>query len=175
MAESAQQKLSRIRPPRVHITYDVETGDAVKKKELPFVVGIMSDLSGASEKPLPKLKDRKFVEIDRDNFNKVMKSIEPRVEMTVENKLKDDNTKIGVDLKFKNIDDFSPVAVLKQVEPLNKLYEARKKLSDLLTKLDGNEDLDNLLQDVIANSENLESLKEQTAPAEPEGDGEEGE
>lgn len=159
MAESTQHKLSRIRPPRVQITYDVEIGDAIQMKELPFVGGIMADLSGVPEEALPKIKDRKFVEIDRDNFNDVMASINPRLVFQAENKLADDGSKLNVELKFSNMDDFNPVAVLKQVVPLKKLYDARQRLSDLLTKLDGNDELDQLLQDVVASTESMEEIK----------------
>ena len=160
MAESTQHKLDRVRPPRVQITYDVEIGDAIEMKELPFVAGIMADLSGTPENPLPKLKDRKFVEIDRDNFNDVMAAIKLRAVCQVDNRLVNDGTKINVALTFDNIESFNPVNVLKQVEPLKKLYEARQKLSDLLTKLDGNDDLDRLLQDVVHRThEELEELR----------------
>jgi len=162
MAESTQQKLSRIRPPRVQITYDVEIGDAIQMKELPFVGGILADLSGKPEIPLPKIKDRKFVEIDRDNFNEIMGAIAPRLAFQVENRLADDGSKLNIDLKFGCMDDFNPVSVLKQVEPLRKLYDARQKLSDLLTKLDGNDELEGLLKDVVVNTENLNELKSLT-------------
>jgi len=162
MAESTQHKLSRVRPPRVQITYDVEIGDAIEMKELPFVGGILADLSGKPEKPLPKLKDRKFVEIDRDNFNDIMAAIGPRLAFQVENRLTDDGSKLNVELKFSHMDDFDPVNVLKQVTPLRRLYEARQRLTDLLTKLDGNDELDELLQDVVANTPQLEELKTQT-------------
>ncbi len=178
MGESTQHKLSRIRPPRVQITYDVEIGDAIQMKELPFVAGIMADLSGKPEEPLPKLIDRKFVEIDRDNFNDILESIEPRLTYQVENRLADDDTKFNVELKFKNIDDFGPVEVLSQVEPLRKLFEARQKLSDMLTKLDGNDDLERLLGEVVENTDGLNELKTATqkeeggddAPAEEGGE-----
>lgn len=166
MPESTQHKLDRVRPPRVQITYDVEIGDAIQMKELPFVGGIMADLSGKPEDPLPKLKDRKFVEIDRDNFNDVMASINPRLAFQVENKLAEDDSKINVELKFSHMDDFSPVNVVHQVKPLLKLYEARQRLSDLLTKLDGNDDLDKLIQDVVASTESLQELKSLTGQEE---------
>lgn len=162
MVESTQHKLDRVRKPRVHLTYDVEVGDATQVKELPFVVGVMSDLSGKPEELLPKVKDRKFVEIDRDNFNKVMGSIKPRLAYRVDNKLTDDESKIGVELKFNSLDDFSPENVVQQIDPLRKLLEARKRLSDLLQKLDGNDKLDELLQDVLSNTEKLNDLKEST-------------
>ena len=170
MAESTQHKLDRIRPPRVQITYDVEIGDAIEMKELPFVGGILADLSGKPEEPLPKVKDRKFVEIDRDNFNEVLESNAPRVVCQIPNRLSDDGSKFNIELNFKHMDDFDPVEIIKQVSPLKKLFDARQRLSDLLTKLDGNDDLDQLIQDVVASTESLEELKTLT-----HGDGDGGE
>lgn len=164
--ESLQHKLDRVRPPRVHITYDVEIGDAIEMKEIPFVVGVLSDLSGKPDEPLPKMKDRKFIEIDRDNFDKVLEGMKPRVAFRVDNKLTDDNTKLAVDLRFKSMDDFHPEAVVQQVEPLRKLLEARSKLSDLLNKLDGNDKLDELLQNVITSTESLQQLGKEAGIAE---------
>ena len=164
MAESTQHKLDRVRPPRVQITYDVETGDAIEKKELPFLMGIMADLSGKPEEPLAKLRDRRFVEIDRDNFNDVMKSCTPRIAVAVDNKLTDADDMLHVALSFDNIEDFDPVNVLKQIPTLAGLYEARQRLSDLLTKLDGNDALDSLLQDVIENSVGQEEIKKALEP-----------
>jgi type VI secretion system protein ImpB len=162
MPESIQHKLDRVRPPRVHITYDVEIGDAIEMKEIPFVVGVLADLSGKPEKPLPKMKERKFIEIDRDNFNNVLEGMKPRLAFKVDNKLTDDDTKMAVELKFKSLDDFHPERVADQVEPLSKLVEARQRLSDLLSKLDGNDRLEELLQDVIGSTESLEKLKQET-------------
>jgi type VI secretion system protein ImpB len=159
VSESTQKKLTRIRPPRVQITYDVETGGAIEKKELPLVVGILADLAGKQENPMLPIKTRKFVEIDRDNFNDVLASISPRLAFQVDNKLKDDDTKLNVELKFKKLDDFRPEQVVLQVEPLRKLFEARQRLNDLLAKLDGNDDLDVLLQDVAANTESQQQIK----------------
>jgi len=159
MAESIQHKLDRVRPPRVQITYDVETLGAIQMKELPFVAGILADLSGHPEEPLPKMKDRKFIEIDRDNFNEVLEKIEPRLAIRVDNKLTDDDSKLNVELKLKNMDDFNPVNIIQQVEPLKKLFDARQRLSDLLTKLDGNDDLDHLLSEVVENTAGLKELK----------------
>lgn len=159
MPESTQHKLDRIRPPRVQITYDVEIGGAIQKKELPLVMGILADLSGKPEQALPKLKDRKFVEIDRDNFNDILKSIGPHVVCSVDNKLSKDGGKTSVDLKFSHIDDFSPLSVVKQVEALRKLFEARQRLNDLLAKLDGNDTLDNMLQNVVGNADEMKQLK----------------
>jgi type VI secretion system protein ImpB len=163
MPESTQKKLSRIRPPRVQITYDVEIGDAIQMKELPFVAGIMADLSGKPAEALPKLKDRKFVEIDRDNFNDVLASCGPRLALSVDNRLAKDDTKLNVELKFRSIEDFNPAEVVKQIEPLNKLFEARQRLMDLLAKLDGNDKLDALLQEIVDNPDNQKALKASTA------------
>ncbi|HQI00645.1 MAG TPA: type VI secretion system contractile sheath small subunit [Deltaproteobacteria bacterium] len=156
--ESTQHKLDRVRAPRVQITYDVEIGDTIEMKEIPFVVGVMGDFSGNPEEPLPKMKDRKFVEIDRDNFNKVLEGMKPRVAFRVDNKLSGDDTKLAVELKFKSMDDFHPENIVQQIDPLRKLAETRKKLSDLLGKLDGNDKLEELLQEVISSTESIEKL-----------------
>lgn len=161
MAESLQHTLDRVRSPRVQITYDVEIGDAIEMKEIPFVVGVLADLSGKPDEPLPKVKDRKFVEIDRDNFNQVLAGMKPRLAYRVDNKLTDDDSKMAVELRFKSLDDFHPERVAEQVTPVRKLVDARKRLSDLLAKLDGNDQLDELLQDVLANTDSLEKLGEE--------------
>lgn len=171
MADGIQHKLSRVRPPRVHITYDVEIGDAVETKEIPFVTGVLADLSGKPETPLAPLKDRKFVEIDRDNFDQVLEGTNPRLSYRVDNKIEDDDTKIGVELKFKSLDDFHPEKVAEQVEPVRKLVEARKKLYNLLAKLDGNDKLEALLQDVISNTDKLEMLGKEAGHEAPTEDG----
>jgi type VI secretion system protein ImpB len=158
--ESLQHKLDRVRPPRVHITYDVEIGDAIEMKELPFVVGVLGDFSGNPEKPLPRLKDRKLIEIDRDNFDQVLAGMAPRLTFRVDNKLADDDSKLNVELSFRSMDDFHPDNVVSQVEPLRKLVEARQRLSDLLSKMDGNDKLDELLQEVIHNSGAQKQLSE---------------
>jgi type VI secretion system protein ImpB len=163
MSESTQKKLDRVRPPRVQITYDVETGGAQEQKELPFVVGVMADLSGNPETPLPRLKDRKFVEIDRDNFDTVLAAAKPRLAFQVPNVLQKDDSQLNVLLNFRSMDDFNPIGLIRQIGPLAKLYEARGRLSDLLAKLDGNDELDTLLSDVIANSEAQAALKTQLA------------
>ncbi|MEW6209054.1 MAG: type VI secretion system contractile sheath small subunit [Acidobacteriota bacterium] len=150
--ESVQQKLSRIRPPRVHITYDVEIGGAIELKEIPFVVGVLGDFTGKPEQPLPRIKDRKFVEIDRDNFNQVLSGMKPRLAFNVPNRLSDDDSKLGVELRFSSIEDFEPDQLAQQLDPLRKLVEARKKLSDLKSKMDGNEKLETLLTDIIQNA-----------------------
>jgi len=166
--ESLQHKLDRVRAPRVQITYDVEIGDAIEMKEIPFVMAVLADLSGKPEEPLPKLKDRKFIEIDRDNFNNVLEGMKPRVAFKVDNKLSGDDTKLAVELRFKSMDDFHPENVANQVAPLRKLVEARQKLSGLLGKLDGNDKLDELLQEVIANTDSLQKLSEETGVNKPE-------
>jgi type VI secretion system protein ImpB len=166
--ESLQHTLDRVRAPRVQITYDVEIGDAIEMKEIPFVVGVLGDLSGKPDEPLPKLKDRKFIEIDRDNFNNVLEGIKPRLAFKVDNKLTDEDTKMAVELRFKSIDDFHPERVADQITPMRKLVEARSKLSDLLGKLDGNDALDELLQDVIASTDSLEKLGEEAGVKKPE-------
>lgn len=163
-AESTQHKLDRVRPPRVQITYDVEIGDAIEKKELPLVVGILADLAGKPAEPLPPLKQRRFTEIDRDNFNDIMGSIRPRLAFQVPNRLTEEESKINVELNFSSLDDFDPASLVHQVEPLRKLVEARQRLSDLLTKLDGNDDLDRLLQEVVINTEGLKELRTSSAP-----------
>ena len=159
--ESLQHTLDRVRAPRVQITYDVEVGDAIEMKEIPFVVGVLADLSGNPDEPLPKMKERKFVEIDRDNFNKVLAGMAPRIAYRVDNKLSNDGTQIAVDLRFKSMDDFHPELVAKQIDPVRKLVDARGRLSELLSKLDGNDKLDELLQDVISSTDSLEKLGEE--------------
>jgi len=150
--ESLQHKLDRVRPPRVHITYDVEIGGAIELKELPFVVGVLGDFSGKPLEPLGRVRDRKFVEVDRDNFNQVLSGMKPRLALRVDNKLADDDSKMRVELCFNSIDDFEPDNLVQQVDPLRKLVEARKRLSDLLSKMDGNDRLEELLHEVIANT-----------------------
>ena len=159
--ESLQHTLDRVRAPRVQITYDVEIGDSIEMKEIPFVVGVLGDLSGKPDEPLPKLKDRKFIEIDRDNFNNVLEGMNPRLAFKVDNKLTEEDTKIAVELRFKSIDDFHPEQVADQITPVRKLVEARQRLSDLLNKLDGNDRLDELLQDVITSTDSLQKLGEE--------------
>jgi type VI secretion system protein ImpB len=167
--ESTQHKLDRVRSPRVHITYDVETGGAIELKELPFVMGVMADLSGKPAESLPRMRDRKFVEIDRDNFDEVMKGMKPRLAFQVDNKLANDDTKIGVELRFNQLEDFEPEQVARQVEPLRKLMEVRRELSGLLAKADGNEKLGERLAEIIGNTELLEKLAKETGGKAPGG------
>ena len=160
--ESVQKKLQRVRPPRVQLTYDVEIGDAIEQKEIPFVVGVMADFAGNSEIPAAKLKDRKFINVDVDNFDDVMKGVEPRAVYRVKNTLTEEGGELPVELKFKSIEDFRPEAVVEQVEPLRKLLDARSKLSDLRNKLAGNDKLEDLLSEVLSNTENLKKLGNET-------------
>ena len=152
-SESLAKKITRVRPPRVHITYDVEIGDAIEKREIPFVVGVMSDLSGQPEKPLPPLKNRKFVNIAKDNFDEVLAKINPRLTFKVENRLSEDDSRLGVELRFKSMADFEPAAVANQIPPLRKLLEARNALNNLRSSM--NDKLDLILQDVIQNTDAL--------------------
>ncbi|PTL82649.1 type VI secretion system contractile sheath small subunit [Vitiosangium sp. GDMCC 1.1324] len=160
--ESIQHVLDRVRPPRVQITYDVEIGDAVEQKELPLVVGVLADLAG-QQKELPRLKERKFVEIDRDNFNKVMAAIGPQLRMSVPDKLRDDGGSMAVELRFKSIDSFHPRQLVEQIEPLRKLLEARQRLVDLLAKLDGNDALAELLRSALEDRARLQALESELA------------
>ena len=162
---SVQKKLQKIRPPRVQMTYDVEIGDAVENKELPFVMGVVGDFGGNSEVEQKRLKDRTFVGIDRDNFDEVLKGVEPRAAYRVANELSDEGGQFAVDLKFKSMDDFRPEAVVQQVEPLRKLLEARTKLADLRNKLAGNDKLEDILNDVLNSTEKLAELGQQTTKA----------
>src|SRR5262245_34734639 len=147
--ESLQKKVGRVRPPRVHITYDVETGGAIEKRDLPFVVGVLADLSGMPDKPLDPIAKRKFVAVDRDNINDVMKKIGPRLAFKVPNQLSEDDTKLNVELRFESMDDFAPARIAQQITPLRKLLDLRNSYANLRSTLIGNEKLDKLLQEVI--------------------------
>jgi type VI secretion system protein ImpB len=158
--EGTQKKLERVRPPRVNISYDVETGGAIETKELPFLMGVLADLSGNPAEALPRLKERKFVEVTPDNFDTVLKSMKPRVQFSVENKLQPESGgKIGVDLTFESLDDFSPEAVAKRVGPLKELLELRTKLADLRGSLQGNEKLDEILQNTLNDAGAMKKLE----------------
>jgi type VI secretion system protein ImpB len=159
MAESSQHTLGRIRPPRVNITYDVEVGGAIEKKELPFVMGVLGDFSGQPVEPLAKLKDRKFVEVTPDNFDQVLSSMKPHLAFTVENKLNDEGGKIGVDLSFESLEDFQPDRVAQQVDPIKKLLDLRSQLADLRGSLQGNEKLEEILQASVSDEEKLKQLE----------------
>lgn len=168
--ESTQHKLDRVRSPRVHITYDVEIGDAIEKKELPFVLGVVGDYSGQPTEALPRMKDRKFTMIDRDNFDQVMKAMTPRLAYRVDSKLGGDNQYLNCELNFNSINDFEPAAVVRQIEPLRKLLEVRERLSDLRNKMYGNEKLETLLNDVLANTDKMAQLTTEATGTRPSDD-----
>lgn len=173
MAESVYKKKERVRPPRVHISYEVELNGAQVMKELPFVVGVMADLSGQPKTPLPKPKDRKFTEIDRDNFDDILKSMQPRLAYKVDNKLKDDGSELAVELNFEKMADFTPDELVKQIQPLNDLMEIRTKLKALLSKTEGNDRLEELLEAIMDNQEIRDKLKDALgaeAPGSEEGE-----
>jgi type VI secretion system protein ImpB len=175
MAESTQHKLDRVRRPRVQITYDVETGGAMQKTELPFVVGVLADLSGYPKNPQKPLKDRKATMIDRDNFNDVLAKATPRVAMRVPNKLGEEADKLlNVELNFKHIDDFEPAKVAEQIPALKELLDMRHRLTQLLAKMEGNDELENLLTDVLSNSDKAEALAS-ILESKPDTEGSEGE
>ncbi|MBK8167241.1 MAG: type VI secretion system contractile sheath small subunit [bacterium] len=157
--ESVYGKKERVRPPRVHISYEVDLNGAMQMKELPFVVGVMADLSGNPAVPLPKPMDRKFTDIDRDNFDDILGSMKPRLAYKVENKLADDGSELSVELNFSKMSDFSPDAVVRQVKPLNDLIEVRTKLKALLSRTEGNDRLEELLEAIMENSEMRDKLK----------------
>ena len=165
---SVHDKLARVRKPRVHISYEVETEGAKVQKELPFVVGVLGDFSGKPTSPLRPLKDRKFVQIDRDNINDVMARMTPGLEYKVENTLKGDGSEMAVQLKFNSMQDFDPDRVVQQVKPLMELLEVRDKLRDLLTKVDRSDELETLLEKVLKEGKEGEGMK---ALAEKLGEG----
>jgi len=175
MPQSVQKKLERVRPPRVHVTYDVETGGAIELKELPFVMGVLGDFSGQPVEPLPRLKDRRFVEINPDNFDGVLESMKPHLQFSVENKLSEDPDagQLRVNLDFKNMDDFAPENVAKQVKPLRELLELRTRLNDLKGALQTNDKLDQVLLDAVSNTEKLNKLRSEFG-GKKEGEGKEG-
>jgi len=160
-SDSIQKKLGRVRPPRVHVTYDVEVGDAIEKKELPFVMGVLGDFTGQPEQPLPKLKDRRFVEVTPDNFDSVVESMKPHLAFSVENKLSDDSNagQLKVDLHFKSLEDFEPEQVARQVKPLRELLDLRTRLNDLKGTLQTNEKLDEAFLEAVAKTDKLNKLK----------------
>ncbi len=170
MADSIHDKLKRVRKPRVHITYDVETNGVIQEKELPFVMGVMGDYSGDNTENKKALKDRKFSQIDRDNFNEVMNNIAPQINMKVDNTFEDDGSEMSVSLDFKNMEDFEPQNIVEKVDPLKKLMETRNKLRDLLTKADRSEDLENLLEEVLSSTDALASLQGELGTDEDKGD-----
>lgn len=169
MSSSIHDKLNRVRKPRVHITYDVETGGAEIQRELPFVVGVMGDFSGDPTTPLKPLDERKFAQIDRDNFNDVMASMTPGLKLKVDNKLADDGTQLAVDLKFNSMDDFEPARIVAQVPALAALLETREKLRDLMSKADRSQELENLLEQVLRSENDLKSLSGELGIKKSEG------
>lgn len=158
MSQSTQHKIDNVRKPRVHITYDVETNGAVVKKELPFVMGVMGDFSGNPNRPLPSLSNRKFVSIDRDNFNRVMTSIAPELNLKVKNTLAGDGSETSVNLQFRSMDDFNPAAVAGQVPMLKRLLESRDKLRDLLSTADLSENLEKVLEGILGDADAVRRL-----------------
>jgi type VI secretion system protein ImpB len=164
---SVHGKLSRVRKPRVHITYEVETNGAMVKTELPFVVGVIGDFSGQPTQKLKPLRDRKFVQIDRDNIDAVMRQMTPGLNMRVENTLAGDGSELGVQLKFESMEDFEPARVVEQVEPLRKLMETRNQLRDLLAKVDVSSDLESTLEEVLKNSEMTSKMADELGIEKP--------
>jgi len=156
--EGLQKKVARVRPPRVHITYDVETGDAIEKRDIPFVVGVMADLSGQPDQPLPAVKDRNFTGVDKDTFDQVLGKINPRLAFKVDNKLSEDDNRLGIELRFNSMADFEPAAVAKQIPALRKLLELRNALHNLQSSLIGNDKLESILQEVLTNQEALQRI-----------------
>ena len=169
MSGSIHSKLNRVRKPRVHITYDVETEGAQIERELPFVVGVLGDFSGDPTQSLRPMTDRKFVQIDRDNFNDIMARMTPGLNIKVENTLADDGSEMAVNLKFGSMDDFDPAKIVDQVPALKSLLETRNKLRDLLSKADRSDELESLLEKVLQNESELKALSGQLGLNKAEG------
>jgi len=169
MSASVHAKLDRVRKPRVHITYDVETEGAAIVRELPFVMGVMGDFSGDPTAPLQPMTERKFVQIDRDNFNDVMARMNPGLNLKVDNKLSEEGGQMAVGLKFNSIEDFEPARVAQQVPALRALMETRAKLRDLMSKVDRSEELEGLLENVLQNENELKTLSGQLGIESKEG------
>ena len=163
--ESLQKKISRVRPPRVHITYDVETNGSIEKREIPFVMGVMADVSGQPEQPLPPLKDRKFVEIDKDTVDKVLGQINPRLAYKVDNRLSEDDTRLGIELRFNTMADFEPAAVVKQIPALRRLLELRNALHNLRSSLIGNDRLESVLQEILKSHDAMQRIGAESGSA----------
>ncbi len=176
MAKSSiQHKLDRVRKPRVHITYDVEIGDAVVKKELPFVMGVMGDFSGNPTKKPDSLSKRKFANIDRDNFDDVMAKISPELNMRVKNTLEGGDKEMGVQLNFNSMEDFEPGKVVEQVPALKALLESRNKLRDLLTQMDQSEDLEALMEQVLSDTAKVQAAAGELGVEAPSAGGDDSE
>ena len=170
MAQSFQKKITHTRKPRVHITYDVEENGVPAKKEIPFVVGVMGDYSGNNPAQKPKsMKDQKFISVDSENFDDVLKKMTPGVKFKVKNTIKDDDSELPVELNFESMEDFEPAAIVDQVEPLRKLLEARNKLRDILAKSDTSEELEAQLEEILQNTENLNKLADELGIKKEEG------
>jgi type VI secretion system protein ImpB len=169
MSASIHDKLNRVRKPRVHITYEVETEGAEVMRELPFVVGVLGDFSGDPTQPLRPLAERKFIQIDRDNFDDVMARLAPGLNLKVDNKLADDGTQMSVQLAFNKLEDFEPARVAAQVPALKALLETREKLRDLMSKADRSEQLESLLEQVLQNAGDLKALSGQLGLGAKEG------
>ncbi len=169
--ESVHKKLERVRPPRVHITYDVEVGDAIENKELPFVMGVLGDFTGQPAEALPRLRDRRFVEVTPDNFDEVLSSMKPHLAYAVDNKLSDDDNagQLKVDLNFNSLDDFNPENVARQVKPLRDLLDLRTKMNDLKGTLQTNEKLSDVLLEAVSNTEKMNQLKGEIGKGKEEG------
>jgi type VI secretion system protein ImpB len=170
MAESIHKKLERVRKPRVHITYEVETEGAMVERELPFVIGVLGDFSGDPTEPLKPLKDRKFIQVDRDNFNDVMARLTPGLNLKVDNTLQDDGSQMAVELKFRSMDDFEPGAVVNQVPALKKLMDTRNQLRDLMTKVDRSDQLEKVLERVLQSTDDLKKMGNDLGVEAPAGD-----
>ena len=164
--ESTQKRIGRDRAPRVHISYDVEIGDAIETKELPLVIGVMGDYTGHQKDGLAKLKDRKFIQVDSENLDDVMKGMSPRLAIRVSNQIKKDDSQLGIELNFKKMEDFEPVQIVNQVEPLRRLLEARTRLADLRGKMAGNDRLEELLEQIVHDTEKLQSISQPQADTE---------
>ena len=157
--ESVQKRLQKVRAPRVQMTYDVEIGDAIENKELPFVVGVLGDFGSDPDAAKKRLKDRNFVNVDVDNFDEVLGGVAPATNFRVENHLTEEGGEFAVKLQFRSMEDFRPESVVRQVAPLSGLLDARSKLADLRNKLAGNDKLEDLLNDVLSNTEKLDGLR----------------
>jgi type VI secretion system protein ImpB len=169
MSSSIHDKLNRVRKPRVHITYEVETEGAEVMRELPFVVGVLGDFSGDPTQPLRPLAERKFIQIDRDNFDEVMARMTPGLNLKVDNKLADDGTQMSVNLAFSALEDFEPARIAAQVPALRALVETREKLRDLMSKADRSEELETLLEQILKSDDDLKNLSGQLGLETKEG------
>ena len=171
--ESVNKKLDKVRKPRVHISYDVQVGDAIENRQIPFVVGVMADLGGNSTEPLPALKgtSRTFVQIDKENFEDVLRGIKPHLEIKVPNTLSNDGSSLGIQLDFNSMADFNPERLAQHVEPIRKLVEQRQKLNELALKVNSSDKLDSLLEGVVKDKDRLKKLNDELATGTPKPEG----